>query len=436
MTKRWMIVLAAAALLAFTPAARGAGFLIYEHGAAAMAMGGAFTAVANNPSAIWHNPAGLSWVEGTQVLLGGTLIFPTGSVNMPNIGLVRPDLGQKFDQVQQIFTPPNVYITHKFSDRVTAGIGFMAPFGLGTKWQKTNDSPPSFPLAYLGYNNDMQTFFINPTIAVKVLDNLSLAVGCSYIFSKLTLDLYQSFGPFIEGGAAYDVPTAMKGTGDSFNFNAGVLYKGKGFSLGASYRSHFNIKYSGTVTLDNQFLPAPLQPDVPTSGDVTTTFKFPAILTLGLAIDISPKLLWSFDLHTYYWKRFDSYTANITFPDPFGTQTLTAPQLWKNSHCVRMGFQYLATDKLTLRLGGFFDEAPQPVETMDPNLPDSDRWAITGGVSYRFGKLTLDVGLHSEHFLARTSQHGFIFGPFDPNPAAGTYKTEALLLGINLGYKF
>jgi long-chain fatty acid transport protein len=428
MMKKRTIILAAA-LLAFTPAARGAGFLIYEHGAAAMAMGGAFTAVANNPSAIWHNPAGLSWVEGTQVMLGGTFIFTTGSVTMPNIGLVRPDLGQTFDQVHQIFTPPNVYISHKFSDRVTAGIGFMAPFGLGTKWQKTNESPPSFPLAYLGYNNDMQTFFINPTIAVKVLDNLSVGIGCSYIFSKLTLDLYQSV---VLGEAAYDIPTAMKGTGNSFNFNAGILYKGNGFSLGASYRSQFDIKYSGTVTLDTQFIGG----GASVVGDVTTTFKFPAILTFGLAVDISPKLLWSFDFHTYFWKRFDSYTADITFPD--GTQTLTAPQLWKNSHCVRMGFQYLATDKLTLRLGGFFDETPQPVETMDPNLPDNDRWAITGGVGYRIGKLTIDVGLHSEHFLARTSQHGALFPDGIPpiNPFAGTYKTQAFLLGINLGYKF
>ncbi|MGD1009282.1 MAG: outer membrane protein transport protein [Candidatus Aminicenantales bacterium] len=432
MKKRWATVLAMAALLAFAPSARGAGFLIYEHGAAAMAMGGAFTAVADNPSAIWHNPAGLAWVEGTQVMLGGTFIFPQGSVTMPY-------LGQTFNQVSQVFTPPNVYISHKFSDRVTVGIGFMAPYGLGTKWSTTVDSPPSFPLSYLGYSNNMETFFINPAIAVKILPNLSLGVGCSYIFSKLTLDLYQSLVLPPEEGSAYDVPTAMKGTGNSFNFNAGVLYKGKGFSLGASYRSHFNIKYSGTVTLDNEFIPAPLQPYVPTEGNVTTTFKFPDILTLGLAIDISPRLLWSFDFHTIYWKRFDSYTADITFPDPYGSQTLTAPQLWKNSHCARMGLQYLATDKLTLRLGAYFDETPQPVETMDPNLPDSDSWAITGGVGYKIGKLTIDVGLNFVHYMARTSPDGYIFTggvPSDPNPAAGTYKMEALLLGINLGYKF
>jgi long-chain fatty acid transport protein len=431
MKNKPVLAMLAALLVAFVPAARGAGFLIYEHGAAAMAMGGAFTAVANNPSAIWHNPAGLAWLDGTQVLLGATFIIPAGSVTMP----YYPG-SPTIKQVNQIFTPPNFYFTHKFSDRVTAGIGFVAPFGLGTKWQKTNNSPPDFPLAYLGYMNDMQTFFVNPTIAIKLLDNLSLGLGCSYIFSTLKLDLYQSVTLPPGEGEPYDIPTAMKGTGNSFNFNAGLLYKGKGFSLGASYRSHFNIKYSGTVTLDNQFVPSALQPYVPTSGDVKTTFKFPDVLTFGLAINISPKLLWSFDVHTYFWKRFDSYTADITFPDPYGTQTLTAPQLWKNSQCYRMGFEYLATDKLTLRLGGFFDETPQPVSTMDPNLPDNNRWAVTAGFGYKIGKFFVDVGGHFEHFLARTSDNGFIFGPYDPNPAAGLYKTQALLIGLNFGYKF
>jgi len=442
MKKKLTIVLAAA-LLAFAPAAHGAGFLIYEHGVAAMAMGGAFTAVANNPSAIWHNPAGLSWVEGTQVLLGATFIIPSGSVNMPSPPNPSPPpllLGPTtFKQANQVFTPPNVYITHKFSDRVTAGIGFMAPFGLGTEWPNTTNSP--FPLRYLGYKNDMKTFFVNPTIAVKLLDRLSVGFGVSYIFSDLTLDLYQSvvLPPPPAVGLPYDVPTAMKGSGDSFNFNAGVLYKGKGFSLGASYRSHFNIKYSGTVNLDNQFVPAPLQPYIPPEGTVTTTFKFPAILTVGLAIDISEKLLWSFDFHTYFWGRFDSYTADIVFPSPYPAQTLTAPQNWKDAHCTRTGFQYKASDKLTLRLGGFYDETPQPVETMDPNLPDNDRWAVTGGVGYKIGKFTIDVGCHFEHFFARTSEHGyFLTGgiPVDPNPVAGRYRTQALLLGINLGYNF
>lgn len=423
------LVLMAAILLACAPAAHSAGFLIYEHGAAAMAMGGAFTAVANNPSAIWHNPAGLAWVDGTQILLGATFIVPVGSVYMPNFP-GTPTI----DQAHQVFTPPNAYISHKFSDRVTAGIGFMAPFGLGTKWPNANFD---FPLQYLGYQNDMTTFFINPTVAVKLTDDLSVGLGVSYITSTLTLDLVQLISP-VEG-ETFLVPTGIKGSGHSFNFNAGILYKGKGFSLGASYRSHFNIKYTGDVALDNEFVSTAFQPYIPTAGTVETTFKFPDILTVGLAVNVTPRLLWSFDVHTYFWKRFDFYTADITFPSPFPAQSLTAPQNWKNSQCFRTGFEYQATNRLALRIGGFYDETPQPVETMDPNLPDASRIAVQAGFGYKIGKLTLDFGYHFEHFATRTSQNGYIYSagiPVDPNPAAGTYKTEAHLIGINLGYKF
>ena len=422
--------LIAVAFLVFAPAARGAGFLIYEHGAAAMAMGGAFTAIANNPSAIWHNPAGLSWVPGTQIMVGGTFILPSGSVAMPFFG-------KTYEQDPQLFTPPNVYVSHRFSDRITAGVGFVAPFGLGTAWP--NPADDRFPLRYLGYKNDMKTFFVNPTIAVKLTDELAVGLGVSYIFSDLTLDLYQSVTLPPGEGLPYDLPTAMKASGNSFNFNAGILYKGKGFSLGASYRSHFNIKYSGNVTVDNTLVPVPFQPFVPTAGTVTTTFKFPDVLTAGIAVNVTDKLLWSFDFHTYFWGRFDSYTAAIIFPAPFPPESLTAPQNWKNSHCTRMGFEYQATEKLALRLGGFYDETAQPVETMDPNLPDNDRWAITLGFGYKIGKFIIDAAYHFEHFMARTSQHGYFATggiPVDPNPVAGLYKTQANLIGINLTYKF
>ncbi len=432
MKRKTILALLAAAALAASPAAYGAGFLIYEHGAAAMAMGGAFTAVANNPSAIWHNPAGLAWVEGTQISLGGTFIIPAGTVTMPNL-----EGSPTYEQVHKVFTPPNIYISHKFSERVTAGVGFFAPFGLGTQWMSTPTDPPTFPLAYLGYNNNMETFFINPTIAVKLLDNLSIGFGASYITSKLTLDLYQLVP--VDETTAFNVPTSMEGTGTSFNFNAGILYKSKAFSLGASYRSRFDIDYSGTVTLDQQFIPEAFRAFFPTDGNVKTTFKFPAILTFGLAVNITPQLLWSFDFHTYFWSRFDSYTADITFPSPFPPQTLTAAQNWKDSHCTRMGLQFQASPKLAFRLGGFFDETPQPVETMDPNLPDNDRWGAQVGAGYTMGKFTIDLAYHFEHFMGRTSQHGYLFTggvPVDPNPAAGAYKTEANLFGISLTYKF
>jgi len=84
MRKTTTFVLAAALLLVSAPAVRGSGFLIYEHGAAAMAMAGAFASLAKDPSALWHNPAGIAWLDGTRVMGGATIIVPRGSVDFPD----------------------------------------------------------------------------------------------------------------------------------------------------------------------------------------------------------------------------------------------------------------------------------------------------------------------------------------------------------------
>jgi len=78
------ISILAVALLLVCSLASGSGFLIYEHGAAAMGMAGAFVSIANNPTAIFYNPAGIAWLRGTQVNVGGTFVFPAGWLQLPN----------------------------------------------------------------------------------------------------------------------------------------------------------------------------------------------------------------------------------------------------------------------------------------------------------------------------------------------------------------
>ena len=65
-------------ILVLSSSAFSSGFLIYEHGTAAMALAGAFVSLANDPSAIFYNPAGIAWLPGTRVSAGGTFIFPAG----------------------------------------------------------------------------------------------------------------------------------------------------------------------------------------------------------------------------------------------------------------------------------------------------------------------------------------------------------------------
>jgi long-chain fatty acid transport protein len=424
-------------LIVAAPLARGSGFLIYEHNAAAQAMGGAFIAVANNPSAIFHNPAGLAWLEGTQVSVGGTFFMPKGSVSLPNWPIPAY---RKIDQEGRTLFTPNFYLTHKFSNKLAAGIGVFVPYGLGTKWS----DPKHFPLRYIGTSNDMKTIFVNPTVAYKINENFAIGLGVSYIHSSLSLDLVRRpqikhpvYGVVLWEG---DVPASVDGaSGDTFGFNAGILYKFEKFSFGFNWRSGFDLKYEGKLKLDWSNLPALLKAviPVPNEGDVSTKFKFPHILGVGITYNATDKLLLSADVHYVLWSRYDKYVIEVTYTGlPGESEEVTED--WKDSILLRGGLQYQLNESLALRTGILYDQTPQPEKSVDANLPDADRVALTGGIGYKFGKLILDVTYHYEIFSDRKSPNREIpdYQFMGINIGEGTYSMKAHLIGISLTYLF
>ena len=403
----------------------GAGFLIYEHGAAAMAMGGAFVALANNPSAIFHNPAGIAFLEGTQISFGTTLIRPNTSLELTN-------LATTVEAVSQWFYPSNFYISHKMNDRVAVGFGFFNPYGLGTKW------PENYALRFISTEDDMKTFFFNPVVAVKLDENFSVSVGISYIYSTLELHRVNLIELPPDSGTFYEAPIEVKGTGDAFGLNAGALYRGENFSLGFNWRGGFDLGYEGDLAVDNSNIPEVFQPFVPTEGDVATTMSIPHVLGFGVAFNLTESLIFTADLHYILWSSFKEFALEVDYADPYPDDTETVEENWKDSYVIRGGFQYMVNEKFALRAGFLYDKTPQPVETMDPLLPDANRWALTGGFGYKSGNFVIDVAYQYEPFADRESENrGVVLHPVTgANLGLGTYSTTAHLFGISIGFVF
>jgi long-chain fatty acid transport protein len=389
-----------------------------------MAMAGAFISVANDPSAIFHNPAGIAFLKGTRFSVGTTLIQSTGTMTLTRWPFPQPQ--KTWEQDKQVFYPSTVYLTQSIGDRFTLGFGFFSPYGLGASWPKENQ------LRYLGYKDDMKTFFFNPTVGVKLTDQLSVGVGVSYIYSTVkfwTVELAE-LGPF----GSVDVPAELEGSGRSWALNAGLLYRAEKFSVGFNWRSGFDLKFEGDLTLDTALIPGPLKPLFPTESPGETTFKFPHILGIGVSFTPTEKLLLSFDFHRIIWSRFDEYV--VTFDDP-RLDPLESPQNWTDSNLYRLGGQYTFSPRFALRAGVLYDETPQPVESMDPLLPDADRVAFTGGFGWTLAKgVVLDLTFHHEIFADRTSPNRFIYGAGAANIGESDYSMTANLLGISLNFSF
>ncbi len=389
--------------LLMTITALGGGFQLNEHGARAMAQGGAFAARATDPSAIYFNPAGLGFQHGTQVYLGATFIMPKVSF----FGPLQDNVNTETKMVDQTFTPINAYVTYQVTDNIHVGFGVNNPFGLGTKW------PDGWSGKFISNEVDLKSFFFTPTVAYKFSDQFSLGVGMNYVTGNVTIKRTVS-DPF-DPHANIDLELSGTGAG----FNVGALYKFTNeLSVGASYRSSVKIDASGTAT----FTP---NRSVYPAGDASSSLELPATGFLGIAYAPMEHLSLEADYQYIGWSSFKDLT--ITFKKD-NSQTVS-PKDYQNTYILRVGGEYTWND-FQFRAGYLYDHSPVLTAYVEPLLPDANRNGANLGVGYQFTKeLSVDVA--------------YMFLKFDQRKVTGTavnfdgtYNANANLFSVDLGYNF
>jgi long-chain fatty acid transport protein len=421
MRKTIIVALFSLFFLSISLLSHGSGFLTYEHCAAAMAMGGSFIAVANNPTAIFYNPAGISWLNGTQVSAGATLVTSLASLDLDEFFHSGP-WDQYVDAKRQWLCLSNVYVSHRISDRLTTGFGFFSPYNWSIEW-------PHFKHYLLDYSwakDKMRTFFFNPVLAFKVDQNLSLAAGFSYVHSTFRSEFIERLGYYDAFGSPFSVPITVAAKGSGWGLNAGMLYRSENFSAGFNWRGNFKVKYEdGDLELD---LSQSGYSDLPgrVTGTASTSFNLPHIFGLGAAFRLSERLLLSTDLSYVLWSRFNGFVIEAQVPTDieilFGEiGDRRVIHNWVNSYSFRVGIQYQVKDGFYLRTGFFMDQTPQPREDVDLTFHDADRWSLTGGFGFKSGKFILDFAYQLELFANRIGW-------------GGKYSTTAHLIGMSINF--
>src|ERR1700753_4266917 len=123
-----LLVVFTMGVLAVSGVAFGSGFSIFEQGAKATAMGGAFAATADDPTAIFYNVAGLAQQRHAELLVGGTAInFSNEFTGDPNDEFTSGTTGE---YRRHTFIPPNAYAIVPIGSNLTFGVGVFSAFGL------------------------------------------------------------------------------------------------------------------------------------------------------------------------------------------------------------------------------------------------------------------------------------------------------------------
>lgn len=395
------------------------GFQLNEHGARAMGLGGAFTAVADDPSAMYFNGAGLTQLSGLNIMLGTAFIAPVSTFRG-----VTPAVTE-YKTKAQTFVVPHGYITYGINSDWAAGVGFNVPFGLGTEW------PDKWPGQYLAEKTDVRAYTISAELAHKVIDELSVSAGFVFSFADVTITQYSSLKPF--PGDAFVTLTGKDKS--AFGYSFGVLYKPlKELSFGASFHSQIKYNFTGTVVTTSNT--PQLGFELPQNG-IAANLTTPMNLTIGTAYEFMPELKVSLDFQYIGWSSYD--TLAIEFSQPSSRKA--SPRLYDNSFIIRLGAEYKYSNSLSFQGGIYFDKNPVKDENINPSLPDANRICFSLGLNYNLTKnLSAAVSylfIRSSELTVTNSSQPYISNNPDYSSAFnGTYNSYANIGSISLSYNF
>ena len=441
----------------------GYGSRVATQDAEATARGNAFAATADDPAAIYYNPAGLMQLDGFNIE-GGLYGISIDEGYKPlhgQDGAHDSTAHEPFQSVPQLFMS-----YHPKSEPYSFGFGIYSPFGLKTEW------PDDASFRQAGLYGSLEFIAFNPVFALQITRSLSVGVGFSVNYENA--QLREGLSP--EPGDSF----SFKGDGISMGANAGILWQPtERQSIGISYHSPVcgdltghtqeglngsergaseaaNAKIaagkqalqagiaeinqlpypqsikSALIAKANAQYQAELQAaGVPASGAFPTDFptlgakgdlRFPQYLVLGYSFRPTPD--WNIETDID-WTDWDS--VNTLSLHQSNGKSIQVPFDWTHSFLYEIG----ATRKIgpwKISAGYIYSENSVPSATFNPIIPDSARNIFSVGVGRTFGATSIDLAYELSLGVDRTISNDSV--------ADGRYSFLSNAVSISVGYHY
>lgn len=419
------IAAAAAAALVSTSSVYAAGFMLSEQSVAGLGRAYAGAGIVGDDlSAVWYNPAGMVLLPGTQVQAGGVYVDLDLSY--------KGDDGETENGSKYGVPIPNFFFTRQMNDSMWFGLGLTVPYGLATEYSRT------WGHIDRGMNAEIKVFDLNPNIAWKVSDKLSIGAGISLQYA----DAQYETG--VMGGAAYgrlDVDSFAWGA------NVGVMWSPtETLRFGLSYRSQVNHHADGDLRVGMRGVDAGNKSYIAEFGSASASLSAPQTVLLTGTWEATPKLRLSALIRWADWSSFDTLSVNadlssISMNQPGGDLSILAGMLpigvenkWQDTWLFTLGADYTINNAWTVRAGVGYETSPIDDESRRTALiPDSERlWLSIGATWHVTENLQGDFGF--------TWLHGVGDAPLYDKPdgkRVGEFDTlDAYLFGAQMVYRF
>ncbi len=422
-SSRSMLITSLAVLVLGPVLALANGFYTPTVGTRAGAMGGAFIGLADDYSAVYWNPAGITQIKGMELTATGHDVVSLASRNE---GFVTYE---GYAEAEGRFAMASIAATNLTANRFAPGVFFFTDAGplrsvfdkvgiaaytmteYGSTWSGDdvfNDDDfvsvgGGFQETELvadmqDYESRMKTYVFSPILAREVLPGLSVGVTANIAYSHFTLkDVYMYTDVEVtetpEGYdyALYITPVQQTDdvTGWGYGATVGILYRvGRQFSAGLTVRTPMTMAYEGTYGL---LVSGGGEAYLKEKHDLDFEMRFPTWIGAGFAYRdlLFDGLTVTGDVQWTDWSTIENINRNIAWaaqsvvPEELQQEFDTTHLDWEDTVEVAVGFDYRLKRSLSLNLGYKNSPSPAPDSTYDFVMPQSAKNIIGLGVTYR-----------------------------------------------------
>jgi len=371
-------------------------------GARALSLGGAFTGVADDPSAIFYNPAGLVFQgKNFNFSIDGFYIWPTHDYVMPTGSKAQ----SKFNTAL-----PQIFVSYRASDKITVGFGAYVPYaGGGVDWKKEELGQPL--KSYLG------VFSLTPTFSYQI--NGKLSVGFNLNFYRAVLEVnteMEGFGPM-----------NADESGSALSAGFGMMFRpNEKMGIGLSIRGPAHMKISGITSITTTMPPFGT---LKFNLDSETSFDLPWDIEVGLSYRIAENFLVSTGAQYTMWSTLYKVEKTIENVPLIGDIKREEILDFKNILILKAGFEYLISGGLALRAGIGLDPCATPDSCLSVTNIDVDKISLLGGIGYKAGKMQIDFVYIYAHGKEREKKlTGFAF------PLTEKYNLNVSVIGLGVTF--
>lgn len=316
---------------------------------------------------------------------------------------------------------PNFYYSRPINKHTVFGLGVNAPFGLVTEYDD------DWQGRYHGIESDMKTININPSLAFKATDKLSLGFGVNLQKVELQLTQMADLGALSAAPQASDGKVNLEADDWSWGYNLGVMFQAtEATRLALAYRSKISHTLTGDGTITQVATGA-----IVADGNISGQVALPESASFAVHHQINDKWAVMADASWTRWSRFKELAINSDGTLPSSSK----PENWENTMRYGLGLSYDHNDKWAFRAGIAYDETPISDEFRTPRIPGEDRTWVAVGATYKYSNnITVDAG-YTHIFVSNPSIDDETTDAL-AHELIGDYDASVDILGVQMRWLF